>query len=492
MRLKDLLRGLKYEPESQALLDLDINDVTCRSQEAGPGVLFAALKGSSSDGHSFVPRVMQMGTPVCLADISHRSDSWKGFPVIWVENPRKSYAAITARLFDYPSTRLRLHGVTGTNGKTTTAFLLQHILQSDSPCGMIGTIWHQIGSQQIVSRNTTPDAYELNWMLDRMTRIESEHCVMEVSSHGLDQNRVGSQRFETAIFMNLTHEHLDYHENMEKYFQAKKKLFLEAPLPERSLICMDDPYGEILKTQLGGRAFGFGWHSDADFRISNADFSLEGLDFIISYKKHVYNVRSKLVGAHNLHNLTAAFASALLAGVKAETILRKIQEFPGVPGRMMRVPLTGKVHCFVDYAHTPSAVEGALKTMRIIAAGRIWAILGCGGDRDRSKRPEMGRIGAIGSDFLILTSDNPRSEDPDAILDEIRKGVPVGRNVQTFVDRCEAIKQALSQAEAGDVVLILGKGHENSQILGTQRIPFNDADVAQEVWKGLSANVLHA
>ncbi|HNV86310.1 MAG TPA: UDP-N-acetylmuramoyl-L-alanyl-D-glutamate--2,6-diaminopimelate ligase [Candidatus Omnitrophota bacterium] len=483
MRLKDLLKDTFYTTKNRRLLDLEIKDVTCQSKNAGPGRLFVAISGDAQDGHRYVAEAIERGCPACLVDSLAGHSFPDSFPVVAVENTRFVFSLLSARMFEYPAKDVKVIGITGTNGKTTTAFLVYYLFNYFSSCGMVGTVHHRVGSQILPSRNTTPGAYDLHWMLAQMRKMRTEYCSMEVSSHSLAQDRVAHLAFHSAIFTNLSHEHLDYHRDLEAYFRAKAKLFLKSPQPEHRIVNRDDLYGARLFDMLAPHPVTFGLRSRADFIGHGIRVDLKGLSFLIDVRGETIPVKLRMPCLHNVYNALAAFACGYCEGWDPADIAQAMKAFPGVPGRMERVAPERDFYVFVDYAHTPQAVESVLRSVRPLATRRVITVFGCGGNRDSAKRAPMGKAASRYSDIVILTSDNPRFENPEMILDQIEDGLKAdaGQKVFRISDREEAIAKALRLAGPEDVVLILGKGHERYQIVGDNHLPFDDREVARRI-----------
>lgn len=464
-----------------SVLDREVVHLTCQSSDVKAGTLFVAIKGEAKDGHDFVEDAFQKGAIACVTDSRSEKQFAASLPLIRTENTRFVFSLLTDRYFLHPSKEVGVIGITGTNGKTTTSFLLQHIFNRFSSCGLIGTVHYQIGNQIIPSKNTTPSAYDLNWMLSQMKKVGMKHCSMEISSHALDQDRAAHLRFTSAVFTNLTQDHLDYHKDFETYYQAKRKLFVKTPRPEKMFINIDDAYGERLAGEIYPRPFTFGIVNKADFMAHDIRVGLGGIAFNVRAKGRLIPVRVAMPCLHNVYNVLGAFACAYEEGYDPEAIAAALRTFRGVPGRMQKVDAGQDFFVFVDYAHTPDAFRNVLSSVKKLAKKRIITVFGCGGDRDNTKRPLMGREAGHFSDLVVLTSDNPRSEDPEKILDQVQAGVGSGNGKQVLriANREEAIHRALDAAGTGDVVLVLGKGHENYQIVGDKKHAFDDRRVIE-------------
>ncbi|MCW7752559.1 UDP-N-acetylmuramoyl-L-alanyl-D-glutamate--2,6-diaminopimelate ligase [Desulfobotulus sp. H1] len=465
----------------------DITGIQYNSRKVQPGDLFVAVPGLVADGHTFAPVAAKNGAVFLVAE---RPVPEAGLPTIIVNDSRRALAALSAAFYQFPAEDLTLIGITGTNGKSTTAHILEEILRrAGHTTGVMGTIdWHYPGHSESVS-TTTPESRDLQARLAAMRDAGVTHVVMEVSSHAIDLGRIAHTPFDVAVFTNLSQDHLDYHSNMGTYWACKQS-FLEGVLgghfgkKEASLVInIDDERGEqllnhcIAKTG-GNRLFSTGRHPDALIRPGSPRFSLSGIRCSLMTPEETIPVACPLVGAFNLENMLGATAAALALGIKPQTIKEALESSLAVPGRLEPVPDPKGRHIFVDYAHTPDALEKALTALRKCSRGRLIVLFGCGGDRDRTKRPVMARIAADTADFCVITSDNPRKEDPDSIIQDILHGIPEGTLLAVEKDREKAIFQAIAMAEPGDVLLIAGKGHETYQIVGDTIHPFDDRAVA--------------
>ncbi|MBK1835303.1 UDP-N-acetylmuramoyl-L-alanyl-D-glutamate--2,6-diaminopimelate ligase [Roseibacillus ishigakijimensis] len=447
------------------------------SRQATPGCLFVAVKGAASDGHSYIPAVMAAGASVIVAEEKPRED----FTGTWIQvsDSRRALAALADLQAGSPSADLNLIGITGTNGKTTIAYLVHGILNKlRRRTGMIGTIQVDDGSQVRPATHTTPGAIELQKMLARMRDNGCHGVAMEVSSHGLEQGRVVGIDFQVGVFTNLTQDHLDYHGSMENYFAAKKLLFtsLAAHGSKRvAVVNGDDRYGAELLKDFEGRlklvSYGFG--NSCQFRAGRIKQSTKGTEFQLEARGRSYLVRMPLIGRFNVLNALAALAAVDAVGVTLRDAITALRDFTGVPGRLELAGSINGAAVFVDYAHTPDAIQNVCRTLRELEPTRLITIFGCGGDRDRGKRAPMARAAEKESDFCIVTSDNPRSEEPEAIIKEVEKGF-VGSAHGSILDRRAAIRTAIEQARAGDVILVAGKGHEDYQIFKDQTVTFDD------------------
>ena len=463
-----------------------VSDVTHDSRGARAGTLFVAIRGETADGHRFIDDVMRRGAVGIISEY----DPPDGFSGGWLKVPdaREALAKAADVVNGHPSHKLDLVGVTGTNGKTTTTYLCFALAQAAGvKPAMLTTVEYRIGEKSEPAVRTTPEASDTNRFLREAVDAGCEMAVMEASSQAIDLHRCDWLRFKVAIFTNLTQDHLDYHGTMENYFDAKKKLF-DGRLGERpasSVINIDDEWGRKLADELsagGQRVVTTGLDANADLTASNIDVSLvRGTSFLLKTPTGERQITSPLVGRPHVYNMLAATAVALELGYDLDSIVRGLSTCVGAPGRFERVPHAGDFAVVVDYAHTDDALLNTLKTARDLATGRIITVFGCGGDRDRTKRRPMGEVAAEYSDTVVITSDNPRNEDPQKIISEIEVGVKKKNSkYEVISDRRDAIHRAVAAAKAGDVVIIAGKGHENYQIIGGDKFHFDDREVAAE------------
>lgn len=460
------------------------------SRRVAPGAVFVALRGLKADGLTFAPQAEARGAAVIVAD-RPRPD---GIRTAWVEvpNARVALAELADRFFGHPSGRLRAVGITGTNGKTTTAYLLRAIFEAAGwRCGLLGTVVYSFGGQDRPADRTTPEAPDLQQMLRRMVDEGCAAAVMEVSSHALALHRVDAMTFAAGVFTNLTRDHLDFHKDMESYFAAKRRLFEMLPADAPAVVNLDDPRGSVL-AGISRRPVTYAIRAKADVTPEPFELSLGGLSFTARTPRGRVQVKSRLVGRPNVSNILAAVATSVALDVPTDAIEEGLAGQPGVPGRFEVVHAgESDVTVVVDYAHTDDALKNLLETARALAPSRLVTVFGCGGDRDKTKRPLMGAVAGRLSDVVVITSDNPRSEDQLRIIEEVRRGVPApSRNngrpgpgspeVIVQVDRREAIGKAIEEARAGDLVVIAGKGHEKTQVIGDRVLPFDDVTVARE------------
>jgi UDP-N-acetylmuramoyl-L-alanyl-D-glutamate--2,6-diaminopimelate ligase len=468
--------------DGAAFAAVDVSSVVADSRAAGPGSLFCCIPGAVTDGHRYAAEAVGAGAVALLVE------EWLpiAVPQARVASVRSVLGPLAARFQGEPSFAMRTLGVTGTNGKTTTTYLLEAIAAAAGDAtGVIGTVGARIGDQPLPNEHTTPEATDLQLMLAAMRDSGVATVAMEVSSHALDQHRVDGTHFTATCFTNLTHEHLDYHGTLEAYFESKARLF--TPLfTHRAAIHVGDERGEELARRAAAKElvvtrFAID-HPEADITARRIEHRADGTSFeLAACRGRAVPVHLPLVGPFNVVNALAAAATALLAGFELDAIAAGLEVPPVVPGRMERIDAGQDFTVFVDYAHTPDALDAAIGAARTVAGSRrVIVVFGCGGDRDRAKRPVMGEIAARAADLAIVTSDNPRSEDPKAIVDDIVRGVPRGRSVERVPDRRAAIRDAVAAARPGDVVLVAGKGHEAGQIIGDRTEPFDDRTVARE------------
>lgn len=471
----------------------EIHAVTCDSRKVIPGALFICLVGANTDGHHFVEQAYKQGAVAVVAE--RKVPSFPGLTVIHVADTRLAMQVVAPWFFDYPARKLRMIGVTGTNGKTTTTYLIKAILeQAGRKVGLIGTIQIMIGDKALPVKNTTPDVIELQETLALMVTEHREYVVMEVSSHALTLGRVAGCEFDVGVFTNLTRDHLDFHVTFEEYLAAKAGLFDmlsdsgNAKSGKTAVINTDDPAAPVIGKHAKCRQLTYGVKNQADLHAINAEVRSDGVAFAVEgYRELTLDLR--ITGIFNVYNVLGAIGAALAENVPLTDIKEALEQFQSVAGRFELVNEGQPFAVIVDYAHTPDGLENILRTAKQFTTGRIIAVFGCGGDRDRTKRPIMGKLAADYGDVVIATSDNPRSEDPEAILVEIEAGIKLGltaeKTYEKHTDRREAIKRAIMIAQPQDTVIIAGKGHETYQILRDKTVPFDDREVAREILRGL-------
>lgn len=461
-----------------------ISHLECDSRRVLSGACYVALKGTQTDGHEFIPEAIRRGACAIVAESPCTQEARdKGIAWVEVNDSRLAVSLMGAAWNGNPSRHMAMIGVTGTNGKTTTAYIVHALLKQHwLRAGLIGTIAYDNGAEIIPSTHTTPGPLELQHLLKDMYDNGCRGVAMEVSSHALDQERVAGLHFNVGIFTNLTQDHLDYHHTMENYFQAKVKLFEQMAkdtAPRRkpvAVINIDDAYGRRLADMFSSRMTvkTYGSALGADFRMLVHHASSKGSEYELEYKGKSYLVRVPLIGKFNMYNSLAALAAVISAGIPVRDAVTGLQNIPQVPGRLELFTHPVGAQIFIDYAHTPDALENACKTLRELCSRRLITVFGCGGDRDKGKRPLMGAIAARLSDACFVTSDNPRSEEPLSIINQIAAGMPQGRYA-IIPDRARAIATAMDESRLGDIILIAGKGHENYQELSTGRIAYSDA-----------------
>jgi UDP-N-acetylmuramoyl-L-alanyl-D-glutamate--2,6-diaminopimelate ligase len=463
---------------------VDVAGLAYDSRKAGPGSLFFCVPGEKVDGHEFARRVVAAGAAALVVE----RELDLGVPQAVVDDARAAMAPLATRFWGDPTAELRVVGVTGTNGKTTTAFLIREILEgAGMSCGLLGTVKQVVGGAEEEVVRTTPEAIELQATFRRMLDGGDRACAMEVSSHAMSLHRADAIHFELALFTNLTQDHLDFHADMEDYFLAKRKLFEAGP--GTAIVNLDDPYGRRLAAEF--ECVGFSAEGgEADYSARDVSFDAGGAQFTVVSRPigGEFRVRTGMPGHFNVANALAAFAAAEAMGVAAADAAAGLARAARVPGRFEPIDEGQGFAVLVDYAHTPDSLENVLRAARRLTAGRLISVFGAGGDRDRDKRPKMGRAGAELSDLALITSDNPRSEDPAAIVAEVAAGAGGDASVEVEVDRRVAIALALERAEPGDTVVIAGKGHEQGQELeGGRKVPFDDREVAREELRKLGS-----
>jgi UDP-N-acetylmuramoyl-L-alanyl-D-glutamate--2,6-diaminopimelate ligase len=464
-------------------LDRVVESVAYDSRRVQRNGLFVALRGEKVDGHQFIDQAVEKGATVIVTE--HEVQSPRATCLV-VENSRSALADLAATFYQQPARRLKLGAVTGTNGKTTTTFLIKHICEKAGlRCGLLGTVRYEIGDRVLPAVRTTPESLDVYDLLSQMVNAGCKAAAMEVSSHALAQDRVRGLEWDVAVFTNLTQDHLDFHGTMENYFEAKATLFTglaqqKSKTKPTAVINLDDPYGAKLVDRLDKKVpiITYGLGVRADFRASNYHAEFAGTSYQLDARGKSYLVRVPLIGRFNVANSMAALAAASSMGISLREAILSLGRSPQVPGRLEAVPAKRQFQVFVDYAHTPDALLNVLKTARELSPRKLIVVFGCGGDRDKQKRPLMGRVADENADYSIITSDNPRKEDPDAIIAEAAKGFRSNR-YEKITDRAEAIARAIELAQPRDIVLIAGKGHEPYQEFADHTIPFDDIQVAR-------------
>ncbi|HIK24246.1 MAG TPA: UDP-N-acetylmuramoyl-L-alanyl-D-glutamate--2,6-diaminopimelate ligase [Thermosynechococcus sp. M3746_W2019_013] len=487
MNLRELLTAAAITPGFEhPALDQEVKSLSTNSWECEHGSLFIGMPGTRVEGGNFWPSALAAGA--IAAVVSPQAKPREGDAcVIVVPDIERACGRLAAAFYNYPGQHLSLLGVTGTNGKTTTTHLVEHLLNSvGSPTALLGTLYSRWPGHCEVASHTTPFAVTLQAQLAAAVAAGCRFGVMEVSSHALAQDRVWGCQFEVAAFTNLTQDHLDYHRDLEDYFAAKAKLFTADYLKGRAILNGDDPFGQRLAQQLSrDRYWTYGLSKDADFWAENLNYRINGVMGTVHTPLGSGTLDSPLVGQFNVANVLAAIAMGAAVGLPLDAMLKALRDFPGVPGRMEQVRLDPEqdITVVVDYAHTPDSLENLLRAARPFIPGKLICVFGCGGDRDRSKRPQMGAIAARLADQVVVTSDNPRTENPQRILDDILAGIPPETAMIVESDRRQAILQAILSAAPGDGVIIAGKGHEDYQILGTEKVHFDDREEARNALK---------
>ena len=472
MKLRDLIENNAVT----AIGDTEISSVTDDTRKVTEGSLFVCVKGGSFDGHTAAKEMLEKGAAAVVCE----RDLGLGDRQILTDNSRKLYGQICSAWFGHPERRMKMIGVTGTNGKTTITNVIKHILTKNGrKTGLVGTIQNEIGDEVLHTDNTTPMTYDFMQLLAKMADAGCEYVVMEVSSFGLCQYRIGASYFDVAVFTNLTHDHLDYHKDMEDYYQAKKMLF---DICDTAIINADDDYGKRLYGEVSCKKLSFSVKENADYYADGIKIKSTGSSFWFCSGDKSHLIKTRMPGAFNVSNITAAIAACLEEGLSIDNIIPAIEEYNGVKGRCEVIPTGRDFTVICDYAHTPDAIENILRSVKEYTENDLICLFGCGGNRDAAKRPKMARAAAKYADKLIITSDNPRNEDPEAIIKDILAGIdnsPVNYDVVT--DRREAIYHALKIAEKGDIIVLAGKGHEDYQILaGMEHIHFDEREVVAE------------
>lgn len=479
MKINELVKILPEVISIDGPLNMEINSVVDDSRQVKEGALFVAVTGDNFDGHDFIPEVIKRGANAVIGEkpVSLAKDK----TYIRVNDSRKALAISSAWFYGFPGDKLRLIGVTGTSGKTTTTYLIRAMLEEvGATSGVIGTIRNIIKDRELPTSFTTPGSLKLNELFSQMVEQNVEYVVMEVSSHSLKLHRVEGLTFEVGVFTNLTQDHLDFHKTLEDYFWSKQKLFKQS---KQAVINIDDKSGTRLLDIIDIPATTYGIENPARLMAQNIRQTMEGVYYDLVYQDEKYPVFYGVPGRFSVYNSLSALAVGITLGFPIDSLINALKKVKGVPGRFEPVENDKGFTVLVDYAHKPDSLKNVLLTIKEFCKGNIITVFGCGGDRDREKRPIMGKIATELSDYTIITSDNPRSEDPEAIIRQIESGV-VGRNYQKITDRRKAIQQALLMAKKGDTVLIAGKGHETYQIIGDKKLHFDDKEVVKEFLSG--------
>lgn len=474
MKLQDLLKGVAVL-ESTAAPDTEINEVRYDSRAVRPGDLFVAIRGYATDGHQYIGKALEQGAAAIVCE-----EAPAGVPVVVVENARRALAEIAANRFGHPADSMVMLGVTGTNGKTTTTYLVKHMLEdAGHKVGLIGTNQNLIGDEVVETERTTPESYELHALFARMRDAGCTHVIMEVSSHSLVLDRVHGIHFAVGAFTNLTQDHLDFHKTMEEYRKAKALLFT---ISDKGVINLDDPAAGAMLADAKCPCLTFSCEKDAaDLTAKHLKLHADGVEFVAATKGDLARVKLPIPGHFSAENALTALGIVLRLGMPLADAAKSLATATGVKGRVEVVPTDTDYTVLIDYAHSPDGVENVLRAVRGFARGRVVALFGCGGDRDRTKRPKMGKIAADLADFCIVTSDNPRTEDPKAIIDDILEGMKGTKTpMQVIVDRPEAIHWALAHAKKDDIIVLMGKGHETYQEVNHVKHHMDEREIVRD------------
>jgi UDP-N-acetylmuramoyl-L-alanyl-D-glutamate--2,6-diaminopimelate ligase len=482
-KVADIIKGLPILKQSGSL-DVQVSEIVFDSRNAKKGSAFVAVKGVSADGHDFIPKVIEAGCLVIISEIEVIVPP--NVTLIITDNSSKALALMANNFYDEPSKKLKLVGVTGTNGKTTTTTLLFNLYTKlGYHCGLLSTVVNKIGDKNIPSTHTTPDPVSLNALLAQMVNEGCSHCFMEVSSHAIHQHRITGLSFVGGVFTNITHDHLDYHKTFAEYITVKKAFFDNLGKDAFALTNVDDKNGMVMLQNTAASKHSYSLKSPSDFKVKVIENQFSGLVLNING----IEIWTRLIGDFNAYNLLAVYSVSQLLGEDSTEVLTAISTLESVEGRFQYFQSDTGIIAIVDYAHTPDALENVLKTIANIRTKNetVYTVIGCGGDRDKTKRPEMAAIACERSDKVILTSDNPRSEDPNTILDEMMAGVEghYFKKTLSIVDRAQAIKTAVSMAEKGDIILVAGKGHEKYQEIKGVKHDFDDMLITKDLFKKL-------
>lgn len=482
MKLRELYSCLKDHKPSD-FTEKEVCGITCDSRKVKDGYVFVAIRGYKADGHDYVMSAIEKGATALVVD--KKTTTASSIPQIVVSDTRYALAAMSTCFYGNPSSRMTVVGVTGTNGKTTTSYFTKSIIEtSGSKTGLIGTIQYQIGKKVMPAQETTPESVEIQRYLAEMLESGIKYAVIEASSHALSQHRLEGVHFRSAIFTNLSVEHLDYHATIQNYRTEKLKLVKGLDTKAVAILNADHNASKHFAECTRAQVIWYGIKKkDADVTAETIQIDVDKTRFLLNSSWGKIDISMNLVGIHNVYNALAAAANGLALGFKIETIKAGIESLSGVPGRLEKIDCGQDFHVYVDFAHTHQALQVVLSTLRETTKGRIILVFGCGGDRDRKKRPKMGHIAEKYSDIFWITSDNPRSEDPDNIIDEIQKGVRRKTCFRVQADRSIAIEEAILEAKKGDVVVIAGKGHEQYQISKDITIPFDDREIVRQILK---------
>lgn len=468
------------------IANLKVKGITCNSKAVKKGFVFVAIMGNRLDGRGFIKEALARGASMVVTEADKPKPKIpKNIKLLTVKNCRNFLADSCAEFYGYPSDKIKVIGITGTNGKTTISYLIEAIAKgSGYACGVIGTINYRFKGKKIIAKNTTPGPVQLQELLSKMLRQKVKYCAMEVSSHALDQERVRGINYNCAIFSNLTQDHLDYHKNLENYFLAKAKLFCLLPSSSVAIINHDDRYGLRIKQLTSAKVITYGIDQESTVMAKDIDFNLNSTEFSLVAPEINIRIKTNLIGRHNVYNILAAISWGLSEKLKIKDIQAAINRIKNVPGRLEKVDCSRGYSVFVDYAHTPDALFNVISAVRLLVAGKLIVIFGCGGERDKLKRPLMGEIASRLADYVIITSDNPRSEAPTQIIKDIEKGINKS-NYRVICQRHQAIRAGLSLAKKGDCLIICGKGHESYQLIKDKILHFNDREVVGKCLKSM-------
>ncbi|MBQ7718597.1 MAG: UDP-N-acetylmuramoyl-L-alanyl-D-glutamate--2,6-diaminopimelate ligase [Clostridia bacterium] len=478
MKLSDVLKGLDYTLTGN---DADITSIEYDSRRVKAGSLFVAIKGFQTDGHLYIDKAIENGASAILFE---EGEAKQGGSFAKCADTRIGLSIAAANFYENSASRLKIIGVTGTNGKTTTTTLIKNILELKGyKTGLIGTNQNMIGDEVIKTERTTPESCDLHALFNEMEAKGVTHVVMEVSSHALVLNRTHGINFEVGVFTNLTQDHLDFHKTMEEYCKAKAILFSQS---KKGVINIDDKWGKSIIKNSGCPAITYGIDAEADLKAENVKMSEKGVIFDAVYNGEVQNIKLGIPGKFSVYNALSAIGACLQLGIGFEEIAKGLVLAKGVKGRAEIVPLPAGYTVLIDYAHTPDGLENIINTVQDFASGDVITVFGCGGDRDKTKRPKMGAIAGKLSDYVIVTSDNPRTEDPDAIIKDILEGMTEFTNYEVEPDRTKAIGRALKIAKDNDVIILAGKGHETYQILKDKTIDFDERKILRELFESMN------
>jgi UDP-N-acetylmuramoyl-L-alanyl-D-glutamate--2,6-diaminopimelate ligase len=487
VKIRKLMKSIDYLNKYSNLEDFEVRGISCNSKQVLDNFIFVAIKGVREDGSKFIDEAINRGAKaVIFQGQGARGKGQDTINFIRVKDARRALSKLATEFYGNPSAKIKVVGITGTNGKTTVSYLIEALLKdTEALPSVIGTINYRFKDKVAQSKNTTPGPIELQSMLAEMQEEGINYCIMEVSSHALDQGRTEGINFHSAIFTNLTQDHLDYHRTFKNYFNAKAKLFKNINANAFAVINNDDRCADRIKKLTNAKIVAYGIENNADITATNIKFSSTHTEFILTAPKLKTNFKTRLFGRHNVYNILAAVAWAIEEGIDIAAVKSSIEGFSFVPGRLERIDSGRGFSVFVDYAHTEDALKNIIQALRCLSARRIIVVFGCGGERDKTKRPKMGKVAIELSDYAIITNDNPRSEDPKDIIRDIKRGIRKS-NFCVIPKRRDAIKKSLSLAEAGDIVLVAGKGHEDYQIIKDRIMHFDDREVVRECLQSMN------